>query len=160
MFELKQLLTDLGVQCTPELLSEIVLKYDVQRKDNKDALNEIIDYVCHMNGITYEQLTDKTRKQSIVQARRELIWVLHKLGYKKVTIAYVLKCDHSTILHHLADLDDKFNIQPKEKALIIDKYKMIINKSKYIDSVKEMECKYVYKYPRPTYIRKSNLERI
>lgn len=157
MFALKQLLTDLGVQCTPELLADIVLKYEVQKKDNKDALNEIIEYICHMNGITYTQLTDKTRKQAIVQARRELIWVLYKLGYKKVTIAYVLKCDHSTILHHLADLDDKFRVQPKERALMIDKYKMIINNSKYLESVKEMECKYVYKYPRPTYIRKANL---
>jgi hypothetical protein len=113
-----------------------------------------------MIGITYEQLTNKTRKQAIVQARRELIWVLNKLGYKKVTIAYVLKCDHSTILHHLNDLQEKFMIRPRDKAILIDKYKLIISHPKYLESIQEMECKYVYKYPRPTYVRKDNLERI
>jgi len=160
MYQLKELLKDLGVEYTPELLTELSLKYDVNSKSNIDPVQEIIDFVCNMNGLTYVQLVNKTRRSAIVQARRELMWLMNQLGYKKVTIAYALKCDHTTVLHHLNDLEDKFMIRPREKAILIDKYKLIISHPKYLESIQEMECKYVYKYPRSTYVRKDNLERI
>ena len=146
MYQLKELLKDLGVLYTPELIAELGTKYNVFAKDLKDPLEHIADYVCVMNGISLNDLKGKVRKNIFVNARREYMWILDNLGYKCVTTAKFLDCDHSTIIYHLQDLKDKFSVFPREKALMIDKYKTLLKDSIYTESLQEMERKYLYQY--------------
>ena len=98
---------------------------------------------------TYDSLNDlkgKVRKTIFVNARRDYIWILDNLGYKCVTTAKFLECDHSTIVYHLQDIKDKFSVKPREKALMIDKYKTLLKDPMYVESLQEMERKYLYTY--------------
>jgi chromosomal replication initiation ATPase DnaA len=146
MYQLKELLKDLGVSYTPELIAELGTKYNVFAKDLKDPLEHIADYVCVMNGISLNDLKGTVRKKLFVNARREYMWILDNLGYKCVTSAKFLQCDHSTIVYHLGDIKDKFSVLPREKAVMIDKYKTLLKDPIYTESLPEMERKYFYEY--------------
>lgn len=144
MYEVKELLRDLGVEITPNNLSMVLSKYNVFKKDEKNPMEYVADYVCFINGITLEKFKSKARFQNIIIARREFMYILHSLGYQLVTIASFLNCNHSTIVHHIQDVNDKFSINPKEKRNFMEKYVNIFNNQIVKDFAFDASIKYKY----------------
>lgn len=145
MYEIKELLTDLGLQCSPELLSKVATKYNIFKRDEKNPMQYVAEYVCFMNGITLEQFNSKARFQNIIIARREFMFLLHSLGYQVVTIASFLNCDHSNVVHHIGDINDKFSINPKNKRNFIEKYNNILNNNIVKDFAIDASIEYKYR---------------
>jgi chromosomal replication initiator protein len=76
------------------------------KKKKMDALNYIIEIVCHKYGFTEEQLKGKTRKREIVYARQMVMALVQnyfKGKTKKYTLNYVGNKlggkDHATVLY-------------------------------------------------------------
>ena len=76
MYEIKELLTDLGLQCSPELLKKLSIKYNVYKRSNNSPIDYVVDYVCHMNSIKLEEFKSKKRNPNLVIARREVMFIL------------------------------------------------------------------------------------
>lgn len=148
MYEIKELLTDLGLQCSPELISQIGTKYNVFKKDEKNPMQYTAEYVAFMNNVSLEQFYSKTRFQPIISARREFIYILYTLGYRVTTLASFLKCDHSNIVHHIGDMNDKFSINPKYKKMFYEKYANILTNDVVKNYAEDAinEYKYTAKY--------------
>lgn len=145
MYEIKELLTDLGLQCSPELISQIATKYNVFKKENKNPMQYTAEYVCFMNSITLDQFKSRSRFQNIIIARREFMYLLYSLGYQVVTIASFLNCDHSNVVHHVGDMNDKFSINPKFKRNFMEKYNNILNNQIIKDFAIDASFEYKYK---------------
>ena len=148
MYEIKELLTDLGLQCSPELITKLGSKYDVFKKDQINPLEYVAEFVCYKNGIKIQELKLKSRKRHLVHARREFMYLLYILGYSMVSIASFLNFDHSTVIVHIQDVESKFSIMPKNKKYFMEKYENIINNNLIKDFA---QCagsmyRYIYNY--------------
>lgn len=72
------------------------------RKKLSDRVESVLKGVCERHSLTDFDVLGKSRLKEIVEARRELIAILHfKLNYNHYTIARLLNLDRTSVLHHL-----------------------------------------------------------
>lgn len=81
----------------PELISGVMV-----RRRLPERAERILKGVCERHDVTDFDVLGKSRLKRIVQARRELIAIMHfKLGYDHYRIAHTLQMDRTSVLHHL-----------------------------------------------------------
>jgi hypothetical protein len=93
-----------------ELQEEVVIRHAQEllaaaeeiakrRRDNQmrdEKLNEIISSICYEHGITVEQLKSNGQKRKIVNARKEIVFQLVKLGLTYEDAGIAIGRDRST----------------------------------------------------------------
>ena len=60
---------------------------------------DLIAPVLQRHMLTWRQVISKDRKQAIVSARQECMWVLNKAGMSLPMIGRFMNRDHTTVLH-------------------------------------------------------------
>lgn len=66
----------------------------------------ILELICHLFGITEEQLFSGSRERNITDARFAYRWVLKKMGLKQEEIASRTMCKRSNVANTLKTLDN------------------------------------------------------
>ena len=59
----------------------------------------LLEPVLQRHMLTWRQVISKDRKQAIVSARQECMWVLNKAGMSLPMIGRFMNRDHTTVLH-------------------------------------------------------------
>lgn len=76
-------------------------KVSIYTKSGQLEIRKFINKKVSDYGLTMEDISGKSRKRNIVEARRLVIKELNKIGYSSVEIALVLNKDHTSIIYHL-----------------------------------------------------------
>ena len=86
-----------------EKIVEVKVEKLVQRKlKPKTPIAVWADSYYLENFTSYNELTNRSRKQHLVDMRHAFIKLAYQDGYTCTTIANYLKRDHSTILHSIS----------------------------------------------------------
>lgn len=98
---LKRIKAILEPRLQPVIVEKIVeVEKFVPRKVNtKTSIAKWAEVYFAENGLTYQQVTDKSRKQEVVDTRYEFVKAAYYNGFTCTSIANYLKRDHSTILY-------------------------------------------------------------
>ena len=75
------------------------------KTNNPIALNEVLDVVCRITQIHKDDILGTSRLAKIVEARKLVIIILYQYGYGVYDIGVMLNRDHSTIFHHVQDIE-------------------------------------------------------
>lgn len=82
-------------------------------KHSNFILNEAVKWYCNYTNTDINELMMKTRKQKIVDKRKELFWIIrytHKNDISLPKIAKKFKMDHTNILHHIKDAENIMDV--------------------------------------------------
>ena len=68
---------------------------------------DLVEPVLQRHMVTWKQVAGRDRKQAIVAARQECMWVLNKAGMSLPMIGRFMRRDHTTVLHGVRKHESK-----------------------------------------------------
>jgi len=80
---------------------EDLLKISTTLKFNVSNDKQIIDTFCSNIGVSYSEISSKSRKRELVYIRYLLMYILRQNNLSFEKIGHILKRDHATILSGL-----------------------------------------------------------
>lgn len=103
----------------------------VKPNDNYN-INNIIDIICEVCGVSEEQIMSRDRYMNIVIARQLIIYVcvVELKVIKRLHIGKRLRRDHTTVFHSINTVTDKLGIKEEPYYSTYNKIMTIINSNK------------------------------
>lgn len=87
------------------------------KEGRKDIVNDSLNVVCEMLGVTVDEIKSKKRKREYVMARALFFKLVRELTLEKVSLkhigGYVGQRDHSTVIHSLDMLQERIDQFPQ-----------------------------------------------
>jgi chromosomal replication initiation ATPase DnaA len=101
---LKRIEVMLEPRLQPKIIEKIVEveKYIQRRIKPKTPISVWAEVYFTKNLLSYNEVSNKSRKRHVVDIRHEFIKIAYQNGYTCTSIASYLKKDHSTILHAIS----------------------------------------------------------
>lgn len=102
----------LGENITMDLAADILQNYTTSNNVSHFSLQKIVRFICESFDLTYEQLSSKTRKRSVVMARNTAFFLARRytdLGLKQIGSQFNRR--HSTVLKGITNVEREISLQ-------------------------------------------------
>ena len=100
-------------------------EYVDMNKENK--INSLINYVCNVKDLSFEDITSKKRHRHLAETRQKLFYIMHRVFNIPCTdVGKIFNRDHSTVLYGCKLIGGFIEIDPafeKEMSDIINKFR-------------------------------------
>lgn len=101
--------SDLSQVCGSKV--SISIKLLTKVLNGRNEIDHLKYLICKKYGVTWTQLTSKSRVRDIVKARHTFMFIANtQLGMTKTKIGKMFNRDHTTVIHAISTINDMYFI--------------------------------------------------